>query len=221
MLNGGLAALDAPSATAASTGGSGSLAAAPPSTGMNGYMVPTAAIQLGGGSTVVAPLANWSQSWQEFGGGYCSFAAPGTQPTSTSPAAGGLDTGTATAAGMGSGPATVAAAGARSPVPELPSGPAAKRKGRKPADPSTLTEKQLRAREAQKRFREKQKRVMLETEEALRSMSAEMQMLRWVLAGLCGVAPQVVLFDDPSRCVTAIRRALTSPVTHQPMQHGQ
>eukprot|EP00887_Chlorella_sp_A99_P007937 scaffold12.g7937.t1 len=59
---------------------------------------------------------------------------------------------------------------------EAPAGPP-KRKGKAPADPSTLTKKQLLAREAQRRFREKQKRTIQETQDALRAAHEEVARL--------------------------------------------
>ena len=81
-----------------------------------------------------------------------------------------------------------------------------RRRGRKPKDASTLTEKQLRAREAQKRFRDKQRRAMTETESAMGATVAEMELLRWGLVGGAGwrvkactwaCLPAVLLNDWP------------------------
>ncbi len=89
--------------------------------------------------------------------------------------------------GMEQQPASSAAAGAAAAAAPQP-----KRRGRQPRDPSTLTEKQLRAREAQKRFRDKQKRMMAETEAAVGQTVDELQRLRcaWCTVGraLLGVA---------------------------------
>ncbi|KAK2075550.1 hypothetical protein QBZ16_001658 [Prototheca wickerhamii] len=51
----------------------------------------------------------------------------------------------------------------------------AKRRGRRPADTANLTQKQLRAREAQKRFRDKQRSRMQETEEMVSQLARELQ----------------------------------------------
>eukprot|EP00887_Chlorella_sp_A99_P007938 scaffold12.g7938.t1 len=74
-------------------------------------------------------------------------------------------------------PATLQAAATAAAGAAAAGQPQPKRKGRRPADPSTLTEKQLRAREAQRRFREKQKRTMIETAATVESMAAELEHL--------------------------------------------
>uniref|UniRef100_A0A1D2A7Y5 BZIP domain-containing protein n=1 Tax=Auxenochlorella protothecoides TaxID=3075 RepID=A0A1D2A7Y5_AUXPR len=83
------------------------------------------------------------------------------------PGAGTTSASTSASLASGSGGRTPPDAGA-------PEG-GAKRRGRRPADTAQLTTKQLRAREAQKRFRDKQKSRMAETEGTVAELAAELR----------------------------------------------
>lgn len=107
----------------------------------------------------------------------------------------------------------------------LPTGP--RRRGRQPKDPSTLTEKQLRAREAQKRFRDKQKRQMAETEAAVGETVEELERLRcvavllvlvWCVATADDIQEQAVRGGEGAvvHLASSVPARLPLPLTQRP-----
>lgn len=106
---------------------------------------------------------------------------PSSQPSSSS------------AGGPAAPPPRRSTAGGTGPAAGAAAPPPPRRRGRQPKDPSLLTEKQLRAREAQKRFREKQRNGMAEQEAAVGAAAAELDRMRWVGRGVGGLVGMVAL----------------------------